>query len=160
MRTKIPDIKVPIIKNGIDEILSLSDEFNTKKVILFGVPGAFTPTCSEKHLPDFIKSTSQLKKRGIDDIYCLSVNDKYVIKTWLLSHTNSEEIIGIADGNTEITKFFELQEDKSKNYMGLRSSRFVMLIFNNFVQKCFVDMPGEYKVSSPNNIIKYIDEQN
>ena len=56
MRTKIPDIKVPIIKNGIDKILSLSDEFNTKKVILFGVPGAFTPTCSEKHLPDFIKS--------------------------------------------------------------------------------------------------------
>ena len=160
MRTKIPDIKVPIIKNGIDKILSLSDEFNTKKVILFGVPGAFTPTCSEKHLPDFIKSTSQLKKRGIDDIYCLSVNDKYVIKAWLLSHSNSEEIIGIADGNTEITKYFELQEDKSKNYMGLRSSRFVMLVFNNIVQKCFVDIPGEYKVTSPNNIIKFIDEQN
>jgi len=160
MRTKIPDIKVPIIKNGIDKILSLSDEFNTKKVILFGVPGAFTPTCSEKHLPDFIKSTNQLKKRGIDDIYCLSVNDKYVIKAWLLSHSDSEEIMGIADGNTEITKYFELQEDKSKNYMGLRSSRFVMLVFNNIVQKCFVDTPGEYKVSSPNNIIKYIDEQN
>ena len=160
MRTKIPDIKVPIIKNGIDKILSLSDEFNTKKVILFGVPGAFTPTCSEKHFPDFIKSTNQLKKRGIDDIYCLSVNDKYVIKAWLLSHSDSEEIMGIADGNTEITKYFELQEDKSKNYMGLRSSRFVMLVFNNIVQKCFVDISGEYKVSSPNNIIKYIDEQN
>ena len=156
----IDDFKVPIIKKGISSISSLKNEFINKKIILFGVPGAFTPTCSEKHLPGYIKLYNSFIDKKIDGIYCLSVNDEHVMKSWLVSYTDGEIINGIADGNAEITKYFELQEDKSKNYMGLRSSRFVMLVFNNIVQKCFVDMPGEYKVSSPNNIIKYIDEQN
>ena len=160
MKKNIPDIKVPIIKNGIDKISSLLNEFENKKIILFGVPGAFTPTCSEKHLPDYINSFNLLQNKGISDIYCLSVNDKHVMKAWLISHNNSKNIIGIADGNAEITKYFELQEDKSKNYMGLRSSRFAMIVFNNNVKKIFIEKPGEYKVSSPDNIINYIDEQN
>ena len=116
MKKNIPDIKVPIIKNGIDKISSLLNEFENKKIILFGVPGAFTPTCSEKHLPDYINSFNLLQNKGISDIYCLSVNDKHVMKAWLISHNNSKNIIGIADGNAEITNYFELQEDKSKNY--------------------------------------------
>ena len=104
MKKYIPNIKVPIIKNGIDNLMSLDQELSNKKVVLFGVPGAFTPTCSEKHLPEFINSISAFRKIGFDDIYCLSVNDKHVMKAWLLSHSNSEQIIGIADGNAEITK--------------------------------------------------------
>ena len=158
MNSNIPDIKVPIIKDGISKIESLKNEFKNKKIILFGVPGAFTPTCSEKHLPDFIKSISLLKNKGIDNIYCLSVNDKHVMKSWLLSYTNSQKIIGIADGNAEITKYFELQEDKTKSYMGLRSARYSMIIYNNIIKKFFIEKPGEYEVSTPNYLINYIDE--
>ena len=158
MKINIPDIKVPIIKNGIDELSSLINEFNNKRIVMFGVPGAFTPTCSDKHFPDYVKSINLLKDKGITDIYCLSVNDKYVMKAWLLSYSNSENIIGIADGNAEITKYFQLQEDKTKNYMGLRSLRFAMIISNNIVNKVFIEKTGEYKVSSPDNIINYIDE--
>ena len=158
MIKNIPNIKVPIIKNGVSVITALNDEFINKKVILFGVPGAFTPTCSEKHLPDYIQSIKLFEKIGFLNIYCLSVNDKHVMTAWLLSHTNSEKIIGIADGNSEITKYFGFLTNKTKNFMGYRSSRFAMIINNNIIENIFVEKPGEYEVSSPKSILKYINE--
>ena len=160
MIKNIPDIKVPIIKNGLTYISSLKKEFYNKKIVMFGIPGAFTPTCSDKHLPDYINSLSFFEKIGISNIYCLSVNDEYVMKSWLLSHSNSEEIFGIADGNAEITKYFGLLTDKTKNFMGFRSARFSMIIKNSVIENIFIDKPGEYEVSSPNSILKQINEQN
>ena len=157
MKKYIPNIKVPIIKNGIDNLMSLDHELSNKKVVLFGVPGAFTPTCSEKHLPEFINSISAFRKIGFDDIYCLSVNDKHVMKAWLLSHSNSEQIIGIADGNAEITKKLNLLENKTSSYMGFRSSRFAMIVENNLIKEFFVEKPGKYEVSSPKNILSCIN---
>ena len=157
MKKNIPNIKVPIIKNGIDYLMSLDHELSNKKVVLFGVPGAFTPTCSEKHLPEFINSISAFRKIGFDDIYCLSVNDKHVMKAWLLSHSNSEQIIGIADGNAEITKKLNLLENKTSSYMGFRSSRFAMIVENNLIKEFFVEKPGKYEVSSPKNILSCIN---
>ena len=90
MNIKIPDIKVPIIKNGHSDVSSLSNEFKNKKVVLFAVPGAFTPTCSEQHFPGYIKLYKEIISKGIDDIYCLSVNDKYVMKSWLISQKVSQ----------------------------------------------------------------------
>ena len=157
MKKNIPNIKVPIIKNGIDNLMSLDHELSNKKVVLFGVPGAFTPTCSEKHLPEFINSISAFRKIGFDDIYCLSVNDKHVMKAWLLSHSNSEQIIGIADGNAEITKKLNLLENKTSSHMGFRSSRFAMIVENNLIKEFFVEKPGKYEVSSPKNILSCIN---
>ena len=137
--------------------MSLDQELSNKKVVLFGVPGAFTPTCSEKHLPEFINSISAFRKIGFDDIYCLSVNDKHVMKAWLLSHSNSEQIIGIADGNAEITKKLNLLENKTSSYMGFRSSRFAMIVENNLIKEFFVEKPGKYEVSSPKNILNCIN---
>ncbi len=154
----IPDIKVPIIKNGISKNNLLNEEFKYKKIVLFGVPGAFTPTCSEKHLPDYINSISLFEKKGIASVYCMSVNDEHVMKAWLLSHSNSEKILGIADGNAEITKYFGLLVDKTKNFMGYRTARFAMIINNNIIKNIFIEKPGEYEVSSPKSILKYIDE--
>ena len=121
------DFNVPIIKNGISSISSLLNEFKNKKIILFGVPGAFTPTCSEKHLPGYIKLYKLFKNKKIDDIYCLSVNDEHVMKSWLVSYTDGEMINGIADGNAEITKYFDLITDKTKSFMGYRCRRFCLL---------------------------------
>ncbi len=153
MIENIPNIKVPIIKDGISNVLSLKDEFKNKRLILFGVPGAFTPTCSEKHLPGYIKLYDTFKKKHIDEIYCLSVNDHYVMKSWLISYSEDHHIIGIADGNAEIAKFYNLVTDKSKNFMGYRSARFAMLIENNQIKSFKIEEPGELKVSSAENMI-------
>ena len=92
MNKKIPSIKVPVIEKGITSKVLLSDELKGKKVIIFGVPGAFTPTCSEKHMPSYIKLHKQFSEKGIDDIYCLSVNDEFVMNAWLLSYTDEDKI--------------------------------------------------------------------
>ena len=153
MIRNIPDIKVPIIKNGISTTRSLKDEFKNKKLILFGIPGAFTPTCSEKHLPGYIKLYDTFKKKYIDEIYCLSVNDHYVMKSWLVSYSDDHHIKGIADGNAEISKYYNLITDKSNNFMGYRSARFAMLIENNQIIFLKIEEPGELKVSSAENMI-------
>ncbi len=152
----IPDIKVPIIKNGNTHLISIADEFLNKKIILFGIPGAFTPTCSEEHFPGYIKLYDQIKKKGVDGIYCLSVNDKYVMKSWLISYSEEHKIYGVADGNAEITNYFNLLSDKTKNHMGYRSSRFAMIIGNNQVQKMKVENPAELKVSSAEYILQIL----
>ena len=154
MNKSIPDIKVPIIKNGVSEIISIIDEFNNKKIVLFGIPGAFTPTCSEEHFPGYIKLYDKIIERGVDNIYCMSVNDKHVMKSWLISYSDDHKIIGIADGNAEITKYFNVISDKTKNHMGFRSSRFVMIIVNNQIINLKVENSGELNVSSAENILK------
>ena len=153
MIQNIPDIKVPIINNGISTTRSLKDEFKNKKIILFGVPGAFTPTCSEKHFPGYIKLYNSFIKKQIDDIYCLSVNDQYVMKSWLISYSDDHKIIGIADGNAEITKYYNLLTDKLKNFMGYRSARFAMFINNGLIKSLKIEQPGELRVSSAENMI-------
>ncbi len=154
MKINIPDINVPIIKNGKSETLSLKKEFYDKKIILFGVPGAFTPTCSEVHFPGYIKLYDKIINKGVDDIYCLSVNDKHVMQSWLISYPENHKILGIADGNADIAKYFDLVSDKTKNYMGFRSSRFVMIIASNQIKKIRIENNGELKVSSAENILQ------
>ena len=156
MNASIPDIKVPIIKNGVVTIDTLVNEFKNKKVILFGVPGAFTPTCSEKHLPGFIKLYDSFKNKKIDDIYCLSVNDEHVMKSWLISYTEYQNVHGIADGNAEITSYFNLLSDKSKNYMGTRSHRFSMIIIDGKIVSIDIEKPGEFNVTSAESTLEKI----
>ena len=153
MNNTIPHIKVPIIEKNITSEVILAEELKNKNVIIFGVPGAFTPTCSEKHMPSFIKLHQQLISKGIDDIYCLSVNDKFVVNAWLLSYDDGDKIIGIADGNGEICQNLNLIVDKSKNFMGMRSKRFTMIVKNNIIQNIFIEEPGEYKVSSAEHLL-------
>ena len=156
MNKTIPSIEVPIIQKGITSKVLLSDELKGKNIIMFGVPGAFTPTCSEKHMPSYIKLHQQFIDKGIDDIYCLSVNDNFVMNAWLLSYTEGDKIIGIADGNAEITKSLDLLSDKSKNFMGMRSTRFAMIINDNIIQDILIEDPGEYNKTSAENLLNKI----
>tara|TARA_B100001173_G_C15872795_1_gene498032 strand:- start:5 stop:475 length:471 start_codon:yes stop_codon:yes gene_type:complete len=152
----IPLIEVPIIQKGIISKINLSDELKNKKVIIFGVPGAFTPTCSEKHMPSYIKLHQQFINKGFDDVYCLSVNDSFVMNAWLLSYTDGDKIIGIADGNGDICNILNLIVDKSKNFMGKRAARFAMIVNNNIIQNIFIEEPGEYKVSSAEHLLTLV----
>ena len=153
MNSIIPQIEVPIIEKGITSKAFLSDELKNKSVIIFGVPGAFTPTCTEKHMPGFIKLHQQIINKGVDNIYCLSVNDNFVMHAWILSYTDGDKIIGIADGNGEICQNLNLLTDKSKNFMGMRSKRFAMIVRDNIIEKTFIEEPGEYKVSSAEHLL-------
>ena len=156
MNKIIPSIKVPIIQQGIVSKVILSDEFKGKKIIMFGVPGAFTPTCSEKHMPSYIKLHNEFIAKGIDDIYCLSVNDEYVMQAWLLSYTEGDKILGIADGNGEVSKNLNLLVDKSANFMGMRCSRFAMIVQDNNIEELLIETPGEYKQTSAENLLTKI----
>jgi len=156
MNRIIPSIKVPVIKKGVTSKVILSDELKGKKVIMFGVPGAFTPTCSEKHMPSYIKLHNQIIDKGIDAIYCLSVNDDFVMNAWLLSYSDGDKIIGIADGNGDISKNLNLLVDKSKNYMGMRSTRFSMIVIDNIIHEIFIEESGEYQKTSAENLLTKI----
>ena len=156
MNKIIPSIKVPIIQKGIVSKAILYDELKDKKIIMFGVPGAFTPTCSEKHMPSYIKLHKEFAAKGIDDIYCLSVNDEYVMQAWLLSYTEGEKILGIADGNGEVSNNLGLLVDKTANYMGTRSKRFAMIIRDNNIDELLIEEPGEYKKTSAENLLTKI----
>ena len=156
MNKIIPSIKVPIIQKGIVSKVILCDELKDKKIIMFGVPGAFTPTCSEKHMPSYIKLHNEFVTKGIDDIYCLSVNDEYVMQAWLLSYTEGDKILGIADGNGEVSKNLNLLADKSANFMGMRCSRFAMIVQDNNIEELLIEKPGEYKQTSAENLLTKI----
>ena len=150
---KIPSIKLPIIKNGNSSNYILSDITENKKVIIFGVPGAFTPTCSEKHLPGYISLYDQFQKKGVHDIYCLSVNDAFVMKAWLGSYSKGYLINGIADGNADFAKTMQLTTDISGGFMGTRCKRFALIADQNNILKLLVEEKGQFEVSSAENIL-------
>ena len=150
---KIPSIKLPIIKNGNSSNLILSDITENKKIVIFGVPGAFTPTCSEKHLPGYINLYDQFRKMGVHDIYCLSVNDAFVMKAWLASYSKGNLIKGIADGNAEFAKKMDLLADYSGNFMGNRCKRFALIAENNSITNLNIEQKGQFFVSSAEYIL-------
>ena len=160
MRNFIPNIKVPIIKEGVSIITSLVDEFKDKKLILFGVPGAFTPTCSTFQLPDFEKLYEEFKKKGIDDIYCISVNDAFVMNAWGKSQ-NIKNITLIPDGSGEFTRKMGMLVNKDNLGFGMRSWRYAAIINNGLVE-AWMEEPGfsdnceddPYGESSPQNILE------
>ncbi len=150
---KIPSIKLPIIQNGETSNEVLSDIMANKKVVIFGVPGAFTPTCSEKHLPSYLNFTDQLKDKKVDDIYCISVNDVFVMKAWLASYLKGNLIKGIADGNAEFAKKMDLLADYSGNFMGNRCKRFALIAENNSITNLNIEKKGQFFVSSAEYIL-------
>tara|TARA_B110000438_G_scaffold302349_1_gene359770 strand:+ start:1170 stop:1637 length:468 start_codon:yes stop_codon:yes gene_type:complete len=150
----IPSIIVPIIENEEFTSKNLFNFLKGKRVIIFGVPGAFTPTCSEKHLPGFIQQYTNILNKGVEDIFCFSVNDPYVMKSWLSSFEDSKKIKGIADGNTEITKILNLHADKSENFMGVRCLRFAMEVNDSIIVNMYIEAPGKIGISSAENILK------
>ncbi len=128
--------------------LTTDDLFKGKKVVLFALPGAFTPTCSAKHLPGFKNHAAELKAKGIDTIACVSVNDVFVMKAWGDSQDVGDDILMLADGNGEFTRAMGLELDASRFGMGPRSQRYSVLIDDGVVKEVNVEQGGEFKVSS------------
>lgn len=133
--------------------LSSDDLFNGKKVVLFAVPGAFTPTCSAKHLPGFVEKAADIKGKGVDTIACLSVNDVFVMDAWQKANS-ADDIQMLADGNAEYTKALGLELDASGFGMGTRSQRFALVVDNGVVSQVHLEAAAtDLVASSAENIL-------
>lgn len=145
---KIPSVT---IKQATPEGISDVDPaalFAGKKVILFSLPGAFTPTCSQKHLPGYVAKLGELKAAGVDLVACLSVNDAFVMKAWAEAHDALGKIVMLADGSAALTKALGIELDLTAPHMGIRAARGVMTIDDGVVTSIEMEAPGKFEVSS------------
>ncbi|MDR6115496.1 MULTISPECIES: peroxiredoxin [unclassified Sphingomonas] len=145
---------VKVTPEGPEQV-NAADYFAGRRVALFAVPGAFTPTCSAQHLPGFIAQADALKAKGVDEIACTSVNDAFVMKAWGQVQ-GAGGVTMLADGNGDFAKAVDLTLDGTKFGMGLRSQRYTMLVNDGVVEQLFVEAPGEFKVSSAEYLLSQL----
>ena len=144
---RLPDVPIAIATPDGPQQTTSGEYFSGKKVALFAVPGAFTPTCSARHLPSYVEKASELKGQGVDEIACISVNDPFVMQAWG-QRDGSQDITMIADGNGEFSDAVGLSFDGSKFGMGKRSQRYSMIVNDGVVEQLNVEAPDEYRASS------------
>lgn len=150
---RLPQVTLKIMgENGPTDITTEA-LFGGKKVVLFAVPGAFTPTCSAAHLPGFVVNADDIKAKGVDSIVCMSVNDVFVMDAWG-KDKNAEALLMVADGNAEFTKALGLEMDGSAFGMGVRSQRFAMIVDDGVVTALAVEAPGKFEVSKAEAILE------
>ncbi len=148
---KIPDVKV---KATDMKDLSTQDLFAGKKVVLFAVPAAFSPTCSEQHLPGYIAKADEIRAKGVDDILCVAVNDAFVMNAWGKDRGVGDKVTLIADGNAELAKALGLDFDGSGIGFGVRAQRFAAIVEDGVVTKLAVEKPMAFEVSSAEAILE------
>lgn len=144
---KLPDVKLIKAGESGPEPVQTADFFAGKRIALFSVPGAFTPTCSAKHLPGFVEKAADLKAKGIDAIACTAVNDAFVMGAWAKA-AGSADVTMLADGNGDFVKALDLVMDGSGFGMGARGQRFSMVVNDGEVEQLNVEAPGAFEVSS------------
>jgi peroxiredoxin len=151
---KLPDVKLKLSSpEGQIQDTTTSAIFGGKKVVLFAVPGAFTPTCSAAHLPGFVTKADEIRAKGIDSVACLSVNDGFVMCAWAKDKAVGNRVLMLADGNGDFTRAVGLELNGSGFGMGLRSQRYAMVVDNGVVKKLFVEKPGKFEVSSAEAVL-------
>jgi len=143
----LPDVKLTKVGAEGNEPVQTGDYFKGRKVALFSVPGAFTPTCSAKHLPGFVEKANELKARGVDEIACTAVNDAFVMGAWN-QRDGSQDVTMLADGNGEFAQALGLTMDGSGFGLGQRGSRWSAIVNDGVVEELNVEGPGEFKVST------------
>jgi len=150
---RIPDASFMTMTASGPNRVSTDDVFGGKTVALFSVPGAYTPTCSAKHLPGFVQRAAEIKGKGVDSIACMSVNDVFVMDAWGKDQGVGEEVMMLADGNGDFAKALGLEMDGSGFGMGTRAQRFSLIAKDGVVTELNVEAPGEFKVSSADHIL-------
>jgi len=151
---KIPSAKLKTMTAEGPKDISTDEIFSGKKVVLFAVPGAFTPTCSAKHLPGFVEKAAQIKGKGVDTIACLAVNDAFVMGAWGKAQNTDGKVLMLADGAAAFTKQLGLDLDLTAPGMGIRSKRYAMVVDNGVVKALNVEAPGAFEVSSADAILR------
>jgi peroxiredoxin len=150
---KLPQATLHTMQDGKPAAVSTDELFGGKKVVLFAVPGAFTPTCSMAHLPGYVVNADAIKGKGVDSIICLSVNDAFVMDAWGRDK-NAEELLMVGDGNGAFTAALDLEMDGSGFGLGTRSQRYAMVVEDGTVTKLAVEAPGKLEVSAAEAILE------
>src|SRR5690348_4752696 len=150
---KIPSVTLRYLSPDGVKAVGSDEFFAGKKVALFAVPGAFTRTCSQRHLPSYVTNAAELKAKGVDTIACLAVNDPFVMGAWGKEH-KAGDIVMLGDGSGEFTRAIGLELDRIKEGMGIRSQRYSMLVDHGVVKALNVEQPGQFDVSSAETMLK------
>lgn len=149
---KLPDATMHVMKDGKPVPVTTAELFGGKKVVAFAVPGAFTPTCSQAHLPGYVVNADAFREKGVDSIVCVSVNDPFVMDSWGQG-ANADNIVMVGDGNGEFTSKLGLEMDGSGAGLGTRSQRYAMVVEDGVVKKLAVDAGGKLEVSKAEAIL-------
>ncbi|MBU6266375.1 MAG: peroxiredoxin [Sphingomonadales bacterium] len=150
---KLPDVKLNKATENGPEAVQAGEYFAGKKVVLFSVPGAFTPTCSAKHLPGYVQNAAALKDKGVDEIVCTAVNDGFVMGAWGRA-SGSADVTMLGDGTGAFAEALGLTLDLSGAGIGKRGQRFAMVVNDGTVEQLFVEAPGEFKVSAAEHVLE------
>jgi peroxiredoxin len=151
---KIPSVTLRYLTSEGPKAVSSDEFFAGKKVALFAVPGAYTRTCSQRHLPSYVTHAAEIKAKGVDTIACIAVNDPFVMGAWGKEHQADDKIVMLGDGSGDFTRAIGLELDRIKEGMGIRSQRYSMLVDNGVVKALHVEQPGQYEVSSAEAMLK------
>jgi peroxiredoxin len=153
---KMPAGTLTLVTADGPQKIGAEDYFKGKKVVLFSLPGAFTPTCDAKHLPGFVQKAAELRAKGVDTIACISVNDAFVMKAWGKAQGVEGKVDMLADGNADYTKAMGLEFDASGFGMGTRGQRFAVVVDNGVIKNLNVEGKGEFKVSSAEYVLEQL----
>jgi glutaredoxin/glutathione-dependent peroxiredoxin len=151
---RLPSVTLRML--GPDGVKAVSTEefFGGRKVALFGLPGAYTRTCSSRHLPGYVAHSGELRAKGVDEIACISVNDAFVMAAWGKEHGAPGKLVMLGDGSGDFARAIGLELDRQKEGMGMRSQRYSMLVEDGVVKRLNIEPPGEYGVSSAEAMLK------
>jgi len=149
----IPSMKLMKASPGGPKEISTDEIFKGKKVVLFAVPGAFTPTCSAKHLPGYVQNVDAIRQKGVDQVVCLAVNDAFVLAAWAKEQGADERIMMLADGSGALTKALGLELDLMARGLGMRSQRYALVAENGRVTHLAVEPPGGFDVSRAESVL-------
>lgn len=153
---KLPEVTLVKATDAGPEAIDSTSYFAGRKVALFSVPGAYTPTCSAKHLPGYLEKLDELKAKGVDEVACTAVNDAFVLGAWSKSNDAGGKVTMLADGNGDFAKAVGLTMDGSKFGMGTRGQRYSMLVDDGVVTHINVEAPGEFRVSSAEHLLEQL----
>jgi peroxiredoxin len=151
---KVPSVTLRYLTPEGPKAVESDEFFAGKKVVLFGVPGAFTRTCSQRHLPGYVGNAAELKAKGVDTIACLAVNDPFVMGAWGKEHGADDKVVMLGDGSGDFTRAMGLELDRIKEGMGVRTQRYSMLVDNGVIKALHVEQPGQFDVSSAEAMLK------
>jgi len=153
--TEMIDVETPGCTIGPNNF-KVSDLAKGKRIVVFAVPGAFTPTCSAKHVPSYLSNHAQLKAKNVDEIWCVAVNDAFVMGAWGRDQKASGKVRMMADGSAKFTKALGLDMDLTERGMGVRSQRYSMLVDDGVVKSLNVEQPGKFEVSDADTMLKQV----
>ena len=151
---KVPSVTLRYVSPDGVQAVTTDDFFRGKKVALFGVPGAYTRTCSERHLPGYVSHADELKAKGVDTIACIAVNDQFVMDAWGKERGETGKVVMLGDGSGDFVRAIGLELERIKEGMGIRTQRYSMLVDDGVVKALNVEQPGQFEVSSAEAMLK------